>query len=158
MQIIKYNDKYKNDVIELILHIQNDEAKINLTLQEQSDLTDINGYYTESGGAFWLAVEENEVIGTIGLIKANDDYGILKKFFVKSEYRGKKIGYALYSELLRFAKQTGISRVLLDTPSVAVKSHKFYEQAGFKRINKKDLPINYDYPDRNSYLYLLHLK
>ena len=93
MQIIKYNDKYKNDVIELILHIQNDEAKINLTLQEQSDLTDINGYYTESGGAFWLAVEENEVIGTIGLIKANDDYGILKKFFVKSEYRGKKIGY-----------------------------------------------------------------
>ncbi len=150
-----YSDKYKNDVLQLILHIQNDEAKINLPLREQPDLTNIPEYYTEKGGAFWLAVKDGAVIGTIGIIRTNGTYGILKKFFVKSEYRNKKIGFALYSELLSFAKRNGITGILLDTPSVAVKSHKFYERAGFIRIEKNELPIEYDYPDRNSFLYLL---
>jgi len=157
MKIIKYSDEYKEEVIQLILHIQNDEAKINLTLQEQPDLMNINDYYMESGGSFWVAIEDNAVIGTIGIINATNNYGILKKFFIKSEYRNKKIGLALFNELLMFAKKKNISHILLDTPSVAVKSHKFYEKAGFKRIEKEELPINYYYPDRNSYLYLLDI-
>lgn len=157
MQIVKYSDKYKNDVLQLILHIQNEEAKINLTLEEQPDLMNINEYYTKKGGAFWLAIEDNTVIGTVGIINAGNNCGILKKFFVKSEYRSKRIGYALYNELLRFAKDRQISHILLDTPSVAVKSHKFYEKAGFRRIEKNELPIDYQYPDRNSFLYLSDL-
>ncbi len=158
MQIIMYTDKYKNEVLGLILHIQNDEAKINLTLQEQPDLMNIDEYYMKKGGAFWLAIEDNTVIGTVGIINAGNGYGILKKFFVKSEYRNKKIGYALYNELLNFAKKKNMSHILLDTPSVAVKSHKFYEQVGFKRIEKDELPIDYYYPDRNSFLYLLKIE
>ena len=34
MEIITYQEKYKQQIIELILHIQNDEAKINLSLAE----------------------------------------------------------------------------------------------------------------------------
>lgn len=36
--------------------------------------------------------------------------------------------------------------------------HEFYERAGFKRISKEELPFEYDYPDRNSYLYLLEVE
>ena len=45
MEIIKYNEKYKQQVINLILHIQNDEAKLNLSIEEQPDLLDIPSYY-----------------------------------------------------------------------------------------------------------------
>lgn len=36
-----YNDKYKQEVIDLILYIQNVEAKVNLSLEDQPDLLDI---------------------------------------------------------------------------------------------------------------------
>ncbi|MDE6101429.1 MAG: hypothetical protein K2F73_00415 [Ruminococcus sp.] len=45
MEIITYQEKYKQQIIDLILHIQNEEAKISLTLDEQPDLMDINVSY-----------------------------------------------------------------------------------------------------------------
>lgn len=82
---------------------------------------------------------------------------VMKKFFVKKEFRSQKVGAALYKELLAFAKETGIRHILLDTPSVAHASHRFYEKAGFRRISAAQLPIPYTYPDRDSLLYLLEL-
>ncbi len=157
MTIETYSGKYDEEIISLILDIQNNEAKINLSLDEQPDLKNIAGYYQSGGGQFWLAVENESVVGTIGLMPAENNCGILKKFFVRKDYRSKKLGLSLYLELLRYAKSKGINTLILDTPSVAVQSHKFYEKAGFKRISKKDLPIEYSYPDRNSYLYMLTL-
>ena len=69
MQIITYQEKYKQQVIDLILHIQNYEAKINLSLEEQPDLLDIPTCYEKDGGEFWLAVEDDTLIGTLTLIK-----------------------------------------------------------------------------------------
>lgn len=58
MEIIKYQDKYKQQIIDLILHIQNCEAKINLTIKEQPDLLDVPLYYEKNGGVFWIAAEK----------------------------------------------------------------------------------------------------
>jgi RimJ/RimL family protein N-acetyltransferase len=54
-------------------------------------------------------------------------------------------------------KEDGYRRILLDTPSVAEASHRFYEKSGFVRISKSDLPFRYEYADRNSLLYLLEI-
>ena len=48
MEIIKYQDTYKQQVIDLILHIQNSEAKINLTIEEQPDLLDCLLYTSDA--------------------------------------------------------------------------------------------------------------
>ena len=92
MTIISYDEKYLQQIIDLILHIQNDEAKIDLPLSEQPDLLDIYNNYIKDGGGFWIAVHNDTVIGTIGLMKKNDSCGILKKFFVKQDYRSQRIG------------------------------------------------------------------
>ena len=157
MEIIKYQDKYKKQVTDLILHIQNDEAKINLSIQEQPDLLDINSYYEKNGGGFWVAIENDEVIGTFAFMNYGNGKAVLKKFFVRADWRDKKIGFALYKTVIEYLKQNGYKQALLDTPSVAYKSHNFYEKAGFKRIKKEALPFHYEYPDRDSYLYLLKL-
>ena len=47
--------------------------------------------------------------------------------------------------------------IILDTPSVAHASHRFYEKSGFCRIDKSELPVPYSYPDRKSILYMLEL-
>jgi len=158
MKIIKYEEKYKQQIIDLILHIQNEEAKISLTIEEQPDLLDIYSNYEKNGGEFWIAVENDEVIGTIAIMNKGDGNSVLKKFFVREDWRSKRIGYELYKTLLAYVKEKDIKYIVLDTPSVAKVSHKFYERAGFKKITKEELPFEYEYPDRNSYLYLLKVK
>lgn len=157
MDIITYEEKYKEQILDLILKIQNEEAKISLSLGEQPDLFNIPDSYEKEGGEFWVAVECEQVIGTIALMNKGNGNGILKKFFVRQDWRSKKVGYELYQRLLEFARKNNIKQILLDTPSVAQASHKFYERAGFRKITRQELPFEYDYPDRDSLLYLLIL-
>lgn len=157
MEIETYSGKYDDEIINLILSIQNDEAKIGLTLQEQPDLLDIHLSYQQPGGEFWIALSDGRVIGTIGLMLKENHCAVLKKFFVEKAFRLQKVGLSLYNELLKYAISKGIHHIILDTPTVAHASHKFYEKAGFYRISTEELPVAYSYPDRDSILYLLNL-
>ncbi len=157
MKIETYSGKFDDEIIALILSIQNDEAKIGLSLQEQPDLLDIHHSYQEPGGEFWIALSDGRVIGTIGLMLKEKHCAVLKKFFVKKEFRSQKIGLALYNELLKYAISKDVHNIILDTPAVAHASHRFYEKAGFYRISTAELPVPYFYPDRESILYLLNL-
>lgn len=50
MHIETYSGKYDDEIISLILNIQNNESKINLSLEEQPDLLDIHRNYQQNGG------------------------------------------------------------------------------------------------------------
>lgn len=157
MNIETYSGKYDDEIISLILSIQNDEAKIGLSLQEQPDLLDIHRSYQQDGGEFWLALSDGRVVGTIGLMLKEKHCAVMKKFFVEKAFRSQKVGLSLYNELLKFAVSKGVHHILLDTPAVAHASHRFYEKAGFRKISTTELPVPYSYPDRDSILYLLDL-
>jgi len=155
-----YDDTYKEEVINLILHVQNVEYGVGISVEEQPDILDIQSNYISDGGNFWIALNDNgEVVGSIGLQKKTNEVAVLKKFFVYKDYRGKEfgIGTGLYKALLDFANKQGFSKVILDTPSKATRSHSFYKKAGFKEIAKEDLAIKYNYPDRDSILFELDL-
>src|SRR6185312_12957201 len=158
--ITTYDAKFKEEVIKLILYVQNVEFEVGISVKEQSDILDIQSNYIDTGGNFWVALNnKGEVVGSIGLQKKTNEVAVLKKFFVYKDYRGKEfgIGKGLYEALLDFAKKQGFSKVILDTPSKATRSHGFYKKVGFKKIDKEDLPIQYDYPDRNSLIFELNL-
>lgn len=157
MEIETYSGKFDDEIVSLILSIQNNEAQIALSLQEQPDLLDIHRNYQQPGGEFWIALSDGKVIGTIGLMIKEKHCAVLKKFFVKKEFRSQKIGLALYNRLLQYAISKEIHHIILDTPAVAHASHRFYEKAGFYRINTEELPVPYSYPDRDSILYILNL-
>ena len=88
------------------------------------------------------------------------EIGVLKKFFVDQAFRGyeKGISSSLFSALISFAPTRGLKSIVLDTPSVATRSHAFYRRAGFRPISKEELPVPYEYPDRNSLLFMLDLR
>ena len=50
MKIMTYQEEYKQQIIDLILHIQNEEAKINLSLEERPDLLNIPNFYEKDSG------------------------------------------------------------------------------------------------------------
>lgn len=158
MDIRQYSSVFRTEVISLILDIQNREAGIDLSLGEQPDLLDIEASYISTGGNFWVALDDSHhVVGTIAVMRIDDDWCVLKKFFVREDYRSRKVGLALYERLLSFIRDSGFSHIILDTPSVALKSHAFYERAGFRRVDRTEIPSSYHYPDRHSLLYRLDL-
>lgn len=157
MEIKPFQPAYLNEVISLILDIQNNEAKISLSLAEQPDLLNIESAYFSSGGKFWIAIDDNHVVGTIAVMKIDPNWCVLKKFFIHKDFRCKKIGLALYETFLEFVKDSRFSHIILDTPSVAHRSHSFYKKAGFRIVDKNDIPMEYHYPDRDSLLFRLDL-
>lgn len=92
MHVELYSEKYHEEAVALILDIQNNEAKIGLSLEEQPDLLHIDASYREKGGAFWLALEKGDVIGTLGLMRKEQQCAVMKKFFVKKGFRSQKVG------------------------------------------------------------------
>ena len=106
-----------------------------------------------------MAKENGKVAGTIGLMNKGNGLCILKKFFVYEPYRGRphNLGRQLYSLFLEFARTHRFSKVILDTPKNTDRAHLFYEKAGFKKIDKEELPVEYDYPYDDSDFFCLTL-
>ena len=64
MKIIKYEEKYRDDMIFMILEAKNALGRVP-GLNE--DLLDVRKNYLEVGDMFWLAIDDNDrVIGSIG--------------------------------------------------------------------------------------------
>ena len=147
-------------VVSLVLGIQNDEFHLNLSIKDQKDLTDIDAYYGAQGGAFLVAeTSAGVIVGTIGLMRLRENLGVMKKFFVAADYRGKDCGVAgaLYERFIESAKGKGVTQIILDTPSAAVRSHAFYRSAGFVQIERSELPMSYDFPERDTLFFQLRL-
>ncbi len=168
VQVVPFAREHQDQAVALILHVQNVEYGVGLPLEEQPDLLAIDAAYAGTGGGFWVAVTpEGQVVGTIGLqVKPGHDgapWGVMKKFFVRSDHRGRAadggagVSARLYATLLAHARGAGLRGVVLDTPAVAERSHVFYARAGFRRIAANELPLAYDYPDRDSRLLRLDL-
>jgi GNAT superfamily N-acetyltransferase len=128
--------------IALILPIQQIEFGVPVTIEGQPDLFDIDGVYTQSGGRFWGAVKDGELIGTIALIHVGHNAGVIRKMFVKKEYRGREPGIAqqLLQTLIDFSQTKGISDLYLGTVEKLKAACRFYERNGFNKINAGDLP------------------
>ena len=58
MKIETYSGKYDDEIIDLILGIQNNESKIDLSLEEQPDLKDIERFYQPAYG-FLPCLQQN---------------------------------------------------------------------------------------------------
>jgi N-acetylglutamate synthase-like GNAT family acetyltransferase len=146
MHIKQYEEKFKEDIIELILHIQQKEFGVPVTLQDQPDLQQIPSFYIKEKGNFWVAVDDDDqVIGTLALIDIGNEQGCIRKMFVKQAYRGKEQGVAqaLIVNLFNWCKQNNIQELYLGTVEILKASHRFYEKNGFERISPDTLPASF---------------
>lgn len=134
---------HSQQIINLILPIQQIEFNVPVTLKDQPDLLDIEGFYTRPGGHFWGALKEEELIGTIAMINTGHAAAAIRKMFVKKEYRGKEFGIAqrLLETLIAYCREKGIKDVYLGTVNVLKAAQRFYERNGFTPIAMNDLPV-----------------
>ncbi|PLT33198.1 GNAT family N-acetyltransferase [Bacillus sp. V5-8f] len=141
----EYTEKYQTQVVDLILRIQQEEYNIPITKDDQPDLFTIEEFYQSGKGNFWVALYEEEVVGTIGLIDIGNDQAALRKVFVNKEFRGSKFNTArlLLNNVIQWARDQSIKEVYLGTTPQFLAAHRFYEKNGFINVAQSELPENF---------------
>jgi putative acetyltransferase len=146
IKIAPYLPPNRDQIVDLILKIQQKEFQVPITIEDQPDLLEIDQFYQQRNGQFWVALNaENEVVGTIALIDNGQSFGTIRKMFVRADMRGKERGVAaaLFATLESKAVKNGMSALYLGTVHKLKASHRFYTKNGFTEILKSDLPPYY---------------
>ncbi len=139
LQIIAYEDRYRDDMIFMILEAKNALGRVPGL---NSDLLDIKKNYMKNGDMFWLAVDENDrVIGSVGYrsIDGTDEVW-LHRLFVKYDRKHEGIGTQLLRTAEAYIKQIGKKtiKIHLGTPREQwFESYAFYTKYGYKEYEKQ---------------------
>lgn len=149
MKIIEYDDKYLEDVRDLlveleeyILTIDKDELDhLHPEYRYKMALLDLQEVKDNNGKCF-LAVENEKVIGLImGTIIKFDEYdyldykcpkeGEITELIVTSKIRSNGVGRALMNKMEEYFKSVGCEYILVDVFAYNENGIKFYDKQGY---------------------------
>lgn len=136
----------RKQIVNMISNIQENEFCIPITEETNACILKAEEqYYYNKSYNFWYAVnEEGEILGSIGLKQVNNTCGQIKKFFVIEKYRGKGVAEKLMQTLLKAASKHEFNVLYLGTIDVLKAAQKFYIKNGFTKINKNELPKEFE--------------
>ena len=146
MKIIPFEEKYRDDMIFMILEAKNALGRVP---RLNGDLLDIKTNYLDKGDMFWIAVDENDrVVGSVvGYSSVEGSTEVwLHRLFVKYDLKHSGIGTQLLQTAENHAKQNGKTavHVHLGAPKEQwFESYGFYPKNGYaeykERYMKKEL-------------------
>ena len=104
---------------------------------EESDKKDLLNpkKIIDNGGQVFFAVEDQNAIGTVAMIKNSDYKFELAKMTVKENYRGKGIANMLMDQCLDFAKQKNTKEIFLISNDSLTTARNLYDKYGFKEVD-----------------------
>ena len=158
--IVPFSPEHASGVVSLILHIQQAEFEIPITLEAQPDLQDIAAVYQHGNGNFWVATDGGNVVGTVALVDIGSHQAALRKMFVDRSHRGSARGVAkdLLGTLLAWCHTKGVREVFLGTTAKYMAAHRFYEKNGFHEIGREGLPTSFPVMAVDTKFYALSLE
>jgi putative acetyltransferase len=97
------------------------------------ELTRLPASYETRGGAFWIALQDDQLIGTGGVFPVAPETFEVRKMYLLPAARGLGAGKRLLEECITFARARGGKRLVLDTIEQMTRAIAFYERYGFVR-------------------------
>jgi GNAT superfamily N-acetyltransferase len=108
---------------------------VDLSFQNYADeFANLPGKYAPPEGGLFLAHCDGQPAGCVGLRKFADTICEMKRLYVRPEYRGLKIGFALVEKVILAGKDAGYNTMVLDTLASLDTSRKLYYRMGFIEI------------------------
>lgn len=101
--------------------------------ETDAQLEQLPASYTASGGAFFVAVDEGQLVGTAGIALVEPGLFELRKMYLRPSARGRGVGQLLFDACLAHARAHGGKRIVLDTTEQMTTAIAFYERNGFVR-------------------------
>lgn len=134
MKIIKFEDKYRDDMIYMVLSAKNAIGRIP---RLNEDLLDIKANYFDKDQSFWVALDEfDRVVGCIGTKLDDEGNLFLSRLYVKFDLKRQGIGSKLLQTAEEFAKENGYKEVHVHLSKEYLASYIFYPRHGY--IEYKD--------------------
>ena len=131
MKIVRFESKYRDDMIYMYLTAKNALGTIP---KLKDDMLDIENSYFTKGGYFWLAIDENDrVIGCIGIKPETEDQAEIKRLFILPNLKRQGIGTQLLNTLEQYAKEQKIKKLKIHLGDIKYyhESRYFYRSKGF---------------------------
>jgi putative acetyltransferase len=94
------------------------------------DLVDPSASYV----ALWVAVDDDDVVGSVALRELGGGTVELKRMYLRPDQRGRGLGKDLLALALDWARANEIQVVRLDTSERMVAAQRLYEANGFERV------------------------
>ena len=108
---------------------------IDLSFQDfDKEMAEFPAHYTRPDGRVFVAVEQGEAVGVVGVRMFSRRVCELKRMYVRPEFRGKGVGRMLAERAIREAREIGYDRMRLDTLSRLKEAVSLYSSLGFKEI------------------------
>lgn len=134
MEIIQYQNQYRDDLIYMILDTKDALGRIP---KLNEDLLNIENIYLEKYN-FYIIIDKNRVIGSLGYF-IEDNIAFLKRFYIKKEYQKQGIGQKLYDFVMKEILEKKVEYIYahLGQPlNEWIGSYHFYLKNGFSDTQK----------------------
>ena len=132
VRIIKFEKRYAGDFARLnydwiskYYEIEDHDREI---------LDEPFNYIISPGGQIFFALVEKQVVGTVALIRIDEENFELAKMAVSPEFRGYNIGLKLIDACIEYSKKSGMTRIILDSNTKQIAAINLYKKVGFKEI------------------------
>ena len=131
VRIVEWEEKYAPAFIALSL-----EWLARYVSVEPADLEIMNNQRAviDGGGQIFLALHNDEVVGTVALLKLEAATFELAKLGVTERYKGLKIGRLLMEKGLDFARKHGAGQIILYSNRALTPAIGLYEKFGFVEV------------------------
>ncbi len=149
MQIIEYEDRFLDDVKNLLVELEEyiikvDEDGLDQLHSEYKDKMALLDLKTikDNNGKCYLAIQNNMVIGLImGYVRVYDEFdyldykcpksGVISEFIVSEKVRSKGIGKQLINKMEEYFKSIDCEYILLECFAYNKSAINFYKNQGY---------------------------
>ena len=100
---------------------------------EVPELRAIATHHASEGGRFWIAENDGQILGSVGVVPIGDGVFELKKLYVIKEARGMGVGKRLVSLAEAEAMSHGAKAIDLWSDTRFEDAHRLYERRGYIR-------------------------
>jgi len=132
IKIIGYDSQYKNDFIRLntawleeYFYVEPHDIETFSTIEK-----DIIG----KEGEIFFCLVDNEIAGTVAMIKVNDAVFELAKMAVDKNFQGLKLSHLLMKACIDFAKEKGIKKIMLMSSTKLDTALQLYRKYNFVEV------------------------
>jgi len=110
------------------------------------DLRDVEGVYLRPGSGLWVVEEPSpdagqggRLVGMVAVQRVDADTARLRRMRVSADRRRQGIAQRLLETAVRFCRDQGYARIVLDTTEQQTAAHRLYESAGFVRTGERTI-------------------